>query len=143
MLVPYRRRRSLDRLSIVTTGAILWVIQVHRACYLPVSGSSSAVERQLPKLDVAGSIPVARSTNSPGNRMLRDFDREPVLGRGLRQSTRHGPRAEHASLLQAQVEVRTGSPMVMQHECRPGRLAHIPSMPRLHDVNDMASWPAA
>jgi hypothetical protein len=28
---------------------------------LPVSGSSSAVERQLPKLDVAGSIPVSRS----------------------------------------------------------------------------------
>jgi hypothetical protein len=26
-----------------------------------VSGSSSAVERQLPKLDVAGSIPVSRS----------------------------------------------------------------------------------
>ena len=29
-----------------------------------VSGSSSAVERQLPKLDVAGSIPVSRSINS-------------------------------------------------------------------------------
>ena len=27
------------------------------------SGSSSAVERQLPKLDVAGSIPVSRSIN--------------------------------------------------------------------------------
>jgi hypothetical protein len=26
-----------------------------------LSGSSSAVERQLPKLDVAGSIPVSRS----------------------------------------------------------------------------------
>jgi hypothetical protein len=26
-----------------------------------VSGSSSAVERQLPKLDVTGSIPVSRS----------------------------------------------------------------------------------
>jgi hypothetical protein len=31
-----------------------------------LSGSSSAVERQLPKLDVAGSIPVSRSINSPG-----------------------------------------------------------------------------
>jgi hypothetical protein len=30
-----------------------------------VSGSSSAVERQLPKLDVAGSIPVSRSINIP------------------------------------------------------------------------------
>ena len=29
--------------------------------YSRVSGSSSAVERQLPKLDVAGSIPVSRS----------------------------------------------------------------------------------
>jgi hypothetical protein len=29
--------------------------------YNPVSGSSSAVERQLPKLDVTGSIPVSRS----------------------------------------------------------------------------------
>ena len=28
-----------------------------------LSGSSSAVERQLPKLDVAGSIPVSRSIN--------------------------------------------------------------------------------
>ena len=32
---------------------------------LPVSGSSSAVERQLPKLDVAGSIPVSRSIILP------------------------------------------------------------------------------
>src|SRR5439155_21819739 len=32
------------------------------------SGSSSAVERQLPKLDVAGSIPVSRSINSSGER---------------------------------------------------------------------------
>jgi hypothetical protein len=32
----------------------------------PVSGSSSAVERQLPKLDVAGSIPVSRSIFSIG-----------------------------------------------------------------------------
>src|SRR5215472_9639696 len=32
--------------------------------FRPVSGSSSAVERQLPKLDVAGSIPVSRSINS-------------------------------------------------------------------------------
>ncbi len=30
-------------------------------CSVRVSGSSSAVERQLPKLDVAGSIPVSRS----------------------------------------------------------------------------------
>jgi hypothetical protein len=29
-----------------------------------VSGSSSAVERQLPKLDVTGSIPVSRSTEN-------------------------------------------------------------------------------
>ncbi len=28
-----------------------------------LSGSSSAVERQLPKLDVTGSIPVSRSNN--------------------------------------------------------------------------------
>jgi hypothetical protein len=32
----------------------------------PHSGSSSAVERQLPKLDVAGSIPVSRSNASYG-----------------------------------------------------------------------------
>jgi hypothetical protein len=30
-----------------------------------LSGSSSAVERQLPKLDVAGSIPVSRSIVPP------------------------------------------------------------------------------
>src|SRR5437588_4542738 len=34
-----------------------------------MSGSSSAVERQLPKLDVAGSIPVSRSINP---RLWRD-----------------------------------------------------------------------
>src|ERR1700676_2100770 len=38
-------------------GALLRVIRFT----LLVSGSSSAVERQLPKLDVAGSIPVSRS----------------------------------------------------------------------------------
>ena len=32
--------------------------------YSRLSGSSSAVERQLPKLDVTGSIPVSRSTFS-------------------------------------------------------------------------------
>src|SRR5437588_5751706 len=32
--------------------------------YRHPSGSSSAVERQLPKLDVAGSIPVSRSIES-------------------------------------------------------------------------------
>ena len=37
----------------------------------PASGSSSAVERQLPKLDVAGSIPVSRSTVSNPPRVLR------------------------------------------------------------------------
>jgi hypothetical protein len=31
------------------------------AKFLDMSGSSSVVERQLPKLDVAGSIPVSRS----------------------------------------------------------------------------------
>ena len=32
-----------------------------RKVLMKMSGSSSAVERQLPKLDVAGSIPVSRS----------------------------------------------------------------------------------
>jgi hypothetical protein len=36
------------------------LVFVHR-----LSGSSSAVERQLPKLDVAGSIPVSRSISRP------------------------------------------------------------------------------
>jgi hypothetical protein len=35
--------------------------------YVALSGSSSAVERQLPKLDVAGSIPVSRSNLSIGS----------------------------------------------------------------------------
>jgi hypothetical protein len=37
---------------------------------MSVSGSSSAVERQLPKLDVAGSIPVSRSIFFNGLRTL-------------------------------------------------------------------------
>ena len=36
-----------------------------------MSGRNSAVECQLPKLDVAGSSPVARSSNK--NNMLRMF----------------------------------------------------------------------
>ena len=39
--------------------------RVHRSpaliYFLPLGGSSSVVERQLPKLNVAGSIPVSRS----------------------------------------------------------------------------------
>ena len=35
------------------------------------SGSSSGVERKLPKLDVAGSTPVSRSNNSSSARILQ------------------------------------------------------------------------
>jgi hypothetical protein len=54
-----RRRESAGEiLSAVREGS-----RVHRKRILIVitSKSSSAVERQLPKLDVAGSIPVSRS----------------------------------------------------------------------------------
>ena len=40
---------------------ITFLCRARWASSQPVSGSSSAVERQLPKLDVAGSIPVSRS----------------------------------------------------------------------------------
>ena len=42
-----------------------------------MSGSSSAVERQLPKLDVAGSIPVSRSSNFNilANQLIASFVR--------------------------------------------------------------------
>ena len=42
------------------------------------SGSSSAVERQLPKLDVAGSIPVSRSSLQQPTR----FDEKLISGVG-------------------------------------------------------------
>ena len=40
-------------------AALFWVVRDDNLTGL--SGRSSAVERQLPKLDVTGSIPVARS----------------------------------------------------------------------------------
>ncbi len=40
------------------------------------SGSSSAVERQLPKLDVTGSIPVSRSNISTGSNVTRDISKK-------------------------------------------------------------------
>ena len=42
------------------TGQISEMVCYHSLATV-LSGSSSAVERQLPKLDVAGSIPVSRS----------------------------------------------------------------------------------
>jgi len=50
----FQRRRVLD---------FGWFLRdaIQTGPALSVSGSSSAVERQLPKLDVAGSIPVSRS----------------------------------------------------------------------------------
>jgi hypothetical protein len=47
-------------------------------CVLLVSGSSSAVERQLPKLDATGSIPVSRSIILPVG-----CDRKPPYRRNL------------------------------------------------------------
>ena len=41
------------------------VIQYKKVSYRVLGGRNSAVECQLPKLDVAGSIPVARSNFSP------------------------------------------------------------------------------
>jgi hypothetical protein len=45
----------------------------------PASGSSSAVERQLPKLDVAGSIPVSRSINSATYKVRKSREAVPAL----------------------------------------------------------------
>src|SRR5438309_3286845 len=44
----------------MTPGQISEMVCYHSLAAV-LSGSSSAVERQLPKLDVAGSIPVSRS----------------------------------------------------------------------------------
>ena len=44
-----------------------------------------------------------------------------ILLRVRRQALGQRPRPQHPVLLQAQVEVRTGSPVVMQHEGGPGR----------------------
>jgi hypothetical protein len=46
--------------SILLVQPFLPIVQPKRAKFLK-SGSSSVVERQLPKLNVAGSIPVSRS----------------------------------------------------------------------------------
>src|SRR5260370_26180604 len=48
--------------------------------YRHPSGSSSAVERQLPKLDVAGSIPVSRSIQS----QLTDEEPEAFFAKSAR-----------------------------------------------------------
>ena len=61
----------------------LWVIPRNGKLksFLP-SGSSSAVERQLPKLDVAGSIPVSRSSflQTFGRVLCVKFPIEPTDG---------------------------------------------------------------
>ena len=49
------------RLFLGGANARLWLINEEKGFRAHSSGSSSAVERQLPKLDVAGSIPVSRS----------------------------------------------------------------------------------
>ena len=48
--------------------------------FWPLGGSSSAVERQLPKLDVAGSIPVSRSM-FPQNLFFNLFGRSGTIGK--------------------------------------------------------------
>src|SRR5581483_129338 len=62
MARAFRRERGDDS---ITTGQLSETVCV---CYHSVaavlSGSSSAVERQLPKLDVTGSIPVSRSNSA-------------------------------------------------------------------------------
>src|SRR6476646_7963985 len=57
-----------------------------------LSGSSSAVERQLPKLDVTGSIPVSRSKHSGAAKLLSiHFGRLPgATGRTTFASVLHG-----------------------------------------------------
>jgi hypothetical protein len=63
-----------------------------------VSGSSSAVERQLPKLDVAGSIPVSRSIIQPTSesgfqatiQRVQDEEKR-IVSLGSRQA-QHNPR---------------------------------------------------
>jgi hypothetical protein len=59
---PASRAVSADCFRAARVLDFRWLVPRHCASLL-VSGSSSAVERQLPKLDVAGSIPVSRSTN--------------------------------------------------------------------------------
>ena len=43
------------------SGARLTAVGASPTLHRKISGSSSGVERKLPKLDVAGSIPVSRS----------------------------------------------------------------------------------
>ena len=69
-VIQAEREKSRDfapisvRLREILTGCDRLDRGVKLRTFRPVSGSSSAVERQLPKLDVAGSIPVSRSINS-------------------------------------------------------------------------------
>jgi hypothetical protein len=46
-------------------------------------GSSSVAERQLPKLNVAGSIPVSRSRNSSSRTLLIPDNRLPIRNAGV------------------------------------------------------------
>ncbi len=53
---------------------LFWIKQ--NGSLTTTSGSSSAVERRLPKPDVAGSIPVSRSKSEPPARQLQPSTRE-------------------------------------------------------------------
>ena len=56
---------------------LFWIKQ--NGSLTTTSGSSSAVERRLPKPDVAGSIPVSRSKSEPPARQLQPSTREREL----------------------------------------------------------------
>ena len=76
MLNPSPEFFSMDsRLPLLLPDLVHCVARLRDSVWLlksrGLSGSSSAVERQLPKLDVAGSIPVSRSIDQTFSRIIR------------------------------------------------------------------------
>src|ERR1700739_2594280 len=57
------RRGALLPCSSLAKWIVSWIVSDSQSfkCFILKGGSSSVVERQLPKLNVAGSIPVSRS----------------------------------------------------------------------------------
>src|SRR5271165_4022413 len=68
-----------------------------------LSGSSSAVERQLPKLDVAGSIPVSRSTFHRAQSSEAQFVAVKSRHRLRVRSIQHSRHADDIGLIRAPV----------------------------------------
>ena len=76
--MPLKRLRSYIAIAVI--WVVNWIIKGNYLCKALIikGGSSSVAERQLPKLNVAGSIPVSRSNPPPAVAFANATPRGPL-----------------------------------------------------------------